>query len=99
MHIYTHGIHIYTLDDMIPCQVCYIEAETHFSYNLERCFIYETEHSKVYLQQITKKRTIYLILNCTKKITTCFNVSMHHLQGVLLLNQSYMPVKMQCIST
>jgi len=34
-----------------------------------------------------------------KKTRTCFDASLHHLQGVLLLYQSYMPVKMQSSST
>ena len=33
------------------------------------------------------------------KTRTCFDASMHQLQRVLLLYQSYMPVKMQSIST
>jgi len=37
--------------------------------------------------------------NCIYKTSTCFDASIHHLQGVLLLYQSYMPVKMQSIST
>jgi hypothetical protein len=29
----------------------------------------------------------------------CFDASMHHVQGVLLLHQSYMPVKIQSTGT
>jgi len=39
--------------------------------------------------------TFYLYL----KTSTCFNASVHHLQGVLPLYQSYIPVIMQSIST
>jgi hypothetical protein len=42
-----------------------------------------------YLQHITNKCTIYLILIVYKKTPTCFEATMHHLQGVLLLYQSY----------
>jgi len=36
-----------------------------------------------------------LYLDVSLKKTTCFDASMHHLHGVLLLYQRYMPVKKQ----
>ena len=53
----------------------------------------------LYLQHITNRCTHISYKIVSKRTHTCFDTSVHHLRGVLLLHHSYKPVKIvhQCI--